>query len=87
MGVTDVKQVMEYYRADEYDLACKTLEANRITLESQYPNSSFNVGREYINGEYRWSILIMNRNQTAGDGKRKGREKINYVSNNGYVLS
>lgn len=87
VGVTDMKQVMEYYHADEYELACKALEANRRTLESQHPNSSFNIGCEHINGEYRWSILIMNRNQTAGDEKRKGSEKINYVSNNGYVFS
>jgi hypothetical protein len=86
VGVTDMKQVMEYYQADEYDLACKTLEANRRTLESQYPNSSFNVGCEHINGEYRWSILILNRNQTAGDENRKGRDKISYVSN-GYVFN
>ena len=86
-GITDMKQVMEYYHADEYEIACKTLEANRRTLESQYPNSTFNVGREHINGEYRWSILIMNRNQTARNENRKGREKISYVSNNGYVFS
>lgn len=96
VGVTDMKQVMEFYHANVYEIACKALEANRKELEEEFQHATFAVGYEHHEKEYRLCITVLERKRKGGVSqdlsdkpleKPEGfRRKISFIEANGYVF-
>lgn len=83
-GLTDVKQIDQYMKEDEFQVATLALEANRDALEKDFPGASFHIGYEHIDREFRFCVVVMNRgsdNTTAGKLKQ-----ITYITNYGYAF-
>lgn len=95
-GVTDMKQVMDFYHANEYEIACKALEANRKSLEKDFGNATFAVGYEHHEKEYKLCITVLDRGQEVGypqnlPGRSPNtseglRRKISFIAPSGYIF-
>ncbi|MBN8680459.1 MAG: hypothetical protein J0M29_19695 [Chitinophagales bacterium] len=91
-GVQHIEQVEQYLKEDDYDIAVKTLEANRDQLEKRYNTDTIYIGYELVEGQYRWAIVVMTRMErsvnTLIDNIRatRGPNALEYITNYGYVF-
>ncbi len=87
-GIYQIEQIDDYLKENEYEVAVKALEANRDKLEKQFGTDSIYLGYEHVNGQYRWSIVLMICKQDKdGPLSTKSRQSsIDYITNYGYVF-
>ncbi len=85
-SITTIEQVDKFLKEDEYAIAQKALEANRKELEKRYKDASFNIGYEFVDGAYRWAVMVFHQVFTPNIQLSK-KDKISYTTNYGYIFN
>jgi len=87
-GLTDIKQVDQYLKEDEFQVSTLALEANRERLEKAFPGASFHMGYEYIKQEFRLCVVVMDREKPASEKAvtTGSMKQISYITNYGYAF-